>query len=268
MKNKRNYYRLLHVQFDAPAAVIKSSYRSMMQKMRMHPDLGGDEEYAKLLNEALSVLLDEDKRAEYNQLQKEKLHGQRRSYDSTDSEKSKRANIKRTQKKAKEFVDKDNCVFCGSAIIVDSVNAYESTLVNNYGCAVCSAPTQRVELYLSEEGNEIRGLPRVDYDLSIKVQFQPSKTALATAKNGNCYHPSTTNIVQMEMQDFSVRGASLLSSVELLADQRILILSDEVNAVAEVKHSHQEDFGNWIIGVQFLTLRLDVPKGEILSSRC
>ena len=52
MKNKRNYYRVLHVQPDAPKEIIRSSYRTMMQKLRMHPDLGGDDWNASLINEA------------------------------------------------------------------------------------------------------------------------------------------------------------------------------------------------------------------------
>ena len=66
MDNRRNYYRILHVQFDAPPAVIKASYRTIMQKLRAHPDLGGDEWNASLINEARNVLLDPALRADYD----------------------------------------------------------------------------------------------------------------------------------------------------------------------------------------------------------
>jgi len=66
MKNRRNYYRLLHVQPDAPLAIIQSSYRALMLKLRQHPDLGGDHETAALLNEAHAVLTDSAKRAAYD----------------------------------------------------------------------------------------------------------------------------------------------------------------------------------------------------------
>jgi hypothetical protein len=39
-QNRRNYYRILHVQPDAPMEVIRASYRTLMQKLRFHPDLG------------------------------------------------------------------------------------------------------------------------------------------------------------------------------------------------------------------------------------
>ena len=66
MENRRNYYRILHIQPDAPVAIIKASYRTQMQKLRMHPDLGGDEWNASLLNEAYQVLSDPGRRRTYD----------------------------------------------------------------------------------------------------------------------------------------------------------------------------------------------------------
>ena len=54
--NHRNYYRLLHVQQDAPPEVLRASYRTLMQTLKNHPDLGGDEWKATLINEAHAVL--------------------------------------------------------------------------------------------------------------------------------------------------------------------------------------------------------------------
>ncbi len=66
MKNRRNYYRILHVQADAPVAVIKASYRTQMQKLKLHPDLGGDDWNAAVLNEAYAILSNTKKRAAYD----------------------------------------------------------------------------------------------------------------------------------------------------------------------------------------------------------
>jgi len=66
MRNPPNYYRILHVQPDAPDAVIKSTHRTLMQRMKMHPDLGGDHAQAVLINEAFAVLSDPAKRAAYD----------------------------------------------------------------------------------------------------------------------------------------------------------------------------------------------------------
>ena len=65
-KNRRNYYRVLHVQPDAPIEVIKASYRALMGPLRHHPDLGGDHETAALINEAYAVLTDAERRRTYD----------------------------------------------------------------------------------------------------------------------------------------------------------------------------------------------------------
>lgn len=67
MKNRRNYYRVLHVQPDAPLEIIKSSYRTLLFKLKKHPDLGGDHWESTLLNEAKEVLIDPRKRSKYDQ---------------------------------------------------------------------------------------------------------------------------------------------------------------------------------------------------------
>lgn len=68
MKNKRNYYRILHVQPDAPREIIQSSYRTLMQKLKAHPDLGGEEWNATVINEAYQVLMDTERRADYDRM--------------------------------------------------------------------------------------------------------------------------------------------------------------------------------------------------------
>jgi len=64
--NRRNYYRLLQVQPDAAPDVIRASYRAIMQKLRVHPDLGGEQWNAMLVNEAYAVLSDPQRRARYD----------------------------------------------------------------------------------------------------------------------------------------------------------------------------------------------------------
>ena len=68
VKNKRNYYRILHVQPDAPTAIIRASYRTLMQKLKQHPDLGGENWNASIINEAHNVLTDAEKRRAYDRI--------------------------------------------------------------------------------------------------------------------------------------------------------------------------------------------------------
>ena len=65
-KNKRNYYRVLFVQPDAPMEIIQASYRTIMQKLKAHPDLGGDTWNAAVINEAYQTLIDHNKRVRYD----------------------------------------------------------------------------------------------------------------------------------------------------------------------------------------------------------
>ena len=66
MKTRRNYYRLLRVQPDASLEIIKHSYRTLMQTLQHHPDLGGDEWEARHINMAYATLRDPVKRAHYD----------------------------------------------------------------------------------------------------------------------------------------------------------------------------------------------------------
>ncbi len=66
MKNRRNYYRILQVQPDAPPEIIRASYRTMMRELKRHPDLGGLAWEASVINEAYETLSDPDRRSAYD----------------------------------------------------------------------------------------------------------------------------------------------------------------------------------------------------------
>lgn len=63
---RRNYYRTLNVQPDASLDIIKSNYRTLLQKLRLHPDLGGKNWNAIVINEAYDTLRNPNKRAAYD----------------------------------------------------------------------------------------------------------------------------------------------------------------------------------------------------------
>lgn len=70
LDNRRNLYRVLHVQPEAPQAVIQASYRTLMQRLRMHPDLGGGHAEAALVNAAWDILGHPERRADYDRQQR------------------------------------------------------------------------------------------------------------------------------------------------------------------------------------------------------
>jgi DnaJ-class molecular chaperone len=61
-----DYYEVLQVHPRASQDMVKKAYRTLMGEMGAHPDLGGDEERAKLINEAYTVLGDADLRGAYD----------------------------------------------------------------------------------------------------------------------------------------------------------------------------------------------------------
>ena len=62
----KNYYDVLGVKRDAKADEIKKAFRKLAAKY--HPDAGGDEVKFKEVSEAYTVLSDEQKRREYDQM--------------------------------------------------------------------------------------------------------------------------------------------------------------------------------------------------------
>lgn len=66
MIERRNFYRILHVQPDAPMPVISESYRVLMQKIKKQPVLDSPDWNVSLLNIAFNTLRDPRKRAMYD----------------------------------------------------------------------------------------------------------------------------------------------------------------------------------------------------------
>src|ERR1017187_1366997 len=65
MNNKKDYYKILGIERNASEEEIKSAYKELIKKY--HPDKeGGDEEKAKEVNVAYEVLIDKDKRNNYD----------------------------------------------------------------------------------------------------------------------------------------------------------------------------------------------------------
>lgn len=62
----RTYYDILRVSPDAETEVIDAAFRTLMSKLKKHPDLGGDAEEAKLINEAREVLSNPERRSHYD----------------------------------------------------------------------------------------------------------------------------------------------------------------------------------------------------------
>ena len=67
MSKQKNYYEILEVNSSANGEVIHAAYRALMSTMKKHPDLGGDTDEAKIINEAYDTLRDASKRSYYDE---------------------------------------------------------------------------------------------------------------------------------------------------------------------------------------------------------
>ena len=137
MKNKRNYYRILHVQPDAPEAIIKSSYRTLMQQLRQHPDLGGDHWNAALINEAYAVISNPRKRVEYDRTL---LQANPASTVNVQREKTSTTSVSpRNQSRQHQSAVQDTCTFCGTA------HRYGRNPHQDAACSECASPLKGIE---------------------------------------------------------------------------------------------------------------------------
>jgi hypothetical protein len=66
MTHGRTHYDVLGITPKAPQEIVGAVYRAWMQALRIHPDLGGDEETAKAINAAYETLKDPERRAAYD----------------------------------------------------------------------------------------------------------------------------------------------------------------------------------------------------------
>lgn len=60
------YYDILGITPQAPQEIVRAVYRAWMQALKIHPDLGGDEDFAKKINLAYETLGDPERRVAYD----------------------------------------------------------------------------------------------------------------------------------------------------------------------------------------------------------
>ena len=242
MKNRRNYYRILHVQPDAHGEIIKASYRTLMQKLKQHPDLGGDSWNASILNEAYTTLTNPEKRAAYD---RQFLHKSRTTRIQPGNQKQGREKQKQHKSANTRHYRKDNsaCPFCGTAKPV------RFRYSNSGNCNHCYSPLQSV-VRLRLAGKSRRALQRTSRHATIRYFTAPGEM---TGK------PGTT-------RDLSPHGMQFSGSSRLENNQVIRIVSAVLTAVARVTYCHQCNLRKeYTVGVEFLTLRFHERTGTFIS---
>jgi hypothetical protein len=236
MKNRRNYYRILHIQQDAPAAIIKASYRTQMQKLRMHPDLGGDEWNAAVLNEAYQVLSDPQRRKTYDAALKSGLDRQRSGSGAARQRTS-------GTRGAQNVRDRSCCAFCGTARSPSSLSC------GPQDCPGCNGPTETVRILRNANGSD-RSIERMTQHASLVVYTHPECHGLMA-----------------RLRDLSPAGMQMMLDEPLAEGLLVRIHSVPVTAIARIRFCNRDSTGyHFIAGVEFLTVRFSTRSGTFLST--
>ena len=255
MRNRRNYYRILHVQPDAPAAIVKASYRTLMQKLKAHPDLGGDIANAQLLNEAYAVISNPDKRTHYDN----EFHlKSRRKETEKPAHRETRPKVKPQDQKASKKLPvmrrraSLRCKFCNTSqpsVNTQAVNAIP--LHSPAQCINCSSPLSCVEP-LNLNASCKRTISRIEREGAIEFFTQWPQ---ATAHRGI-------------ITDISPNGLGFKSSTRLKYNTTIKVNSRLLHAVIRVVN-HRQISGTptkrYQFGAEFLAVEFPVQQGNFFS---
>lgn len=233
MNTRRDYYKILQVHADAAPEIIKVSYRTLMQKMKLHPDLGGDQAEAALINEAYAVLSNPSTRAQYD-----KLLGLARQPIQT-----KAANVKAREQSIPAGKEKVVCLFCKQANIIGK----QATLEELH-CFTCRSPLRFIDFDPHWVGHRAARSTRNNLAIEFKVNHAAGKVL--------------TGLVE----DLSPTGMRFSSQYPLRMGNIIKIDNAELSAVASVMRCENNQ-NKCVTAVKFLSLKIHKSRGTFISHR-
>lgn len=231
LANRRNYYRLLYVQHDAPTEIIRASYRTMMQKLKWHPDLGGEVETAILLNKANATLIDPQKRVEYDK----KMRATKNS-------------IYVYRSAHQGYTGPAYCPFCQVRAPGETLQGYAVT-----DCRVCESPLLPVTK-ISQQGKSKRAVKRtlVRGQVHFLSRWPQSKVQIG------------------EVQNLSPMGIKFLYDHKLPLNSLIKIDSQGLRSIGRVVSCiclvDQQLIG-YSISAEFITFSFEKSGGAFFSER-
>lgn len=244
MNNRRNYYRLLHVQPEAPDEIIKASYRSLMTKLRMHPDLGGDHDQAVLINQAYAVLSDPHKRRKYDEsLKAQGAPAFKKPSHETPPSQANRASQgnSNTYQYAKNTnqAGQKGCLFCG----------YNHNLPTTKYCNCCSSPQ----------------FP-LPYGLNKKKEMLGRRTSPRINKAGNLtFFPSWPHTgYSAHLRDLSTSGLSMITAYKAVVGQSLKIESPFFKGIVRVV-TVRPNANHFSVHVAFLTAEFVTKAGVFVA---
>ena len=243
VRNSTDYYELLHLQPDAPDALIKASYRTLMQKLKMHPDLGGDADAASLLNEAYDTLGNPTARAKYDSSRTassrpaENAQTQHAYSKPSPAAAPKRVMWRKTDSKAAA-----QCLFCST---LHSFHTYPPRSAACSGCSSPLAPAETRGLLVDER----RALERLHIERYIEYRSLPG-----------------TSMRRANTSDLSLRGLKFSAADDLISNQLIQISSQFCHALGRIAHVANSNVSQHEFGIEFVTLCFPNATGSLVST--
>ena len=232
----RTFYDVLHVSRDAPVEIIRSSYRTLMQRLKKHPDLGGDAATAALINEAYAVLTKAERRAEYDAL----LNAAPQVGGHPENQPS------RTPDRLSDPFRE--CVFCKTP------HNRRRDIDVDANCVVCASPLCPAENPRLESIGK-RTISRISKRQGIMFYT---------------HWPQSQGFVGCS-EDVSLSGMRFLTNENLGEGQYIKIVSGVIEAIGDVIHCSKikSRGGSYrrMVGVSFVTVRFVRSVGAFVSDR-
>ena len=240
-EERRNLYRILHVQPEAPLEVIRASYRTLMSTLRSHPDLGGDPEAAARINAAYAVLTDPERRRAYD-----------RSLSATPA----------PDKPAKAGPAARAAASAALPVAASDPAAW----LADRACPMCRHPLP-VALHLDTRcpgcDSPLFRRPAVDRGELFGRRRSPRN---ARAMPATLRLPGRPGDQAARLRDLSLSGLCVLSPVPAAERSALRVMTATFDAVAVVVGCRRQSDG-WLLHGELLTLQLLRSQGVFVSAK-
>jgi len=234
-EERRNLYRILHVQPEAPLEVIRASYRTLMSTLRAHPDLGGDPEAAARINAAYAILTDPERRRAYDR--------------SLKAGGARPAAAPAAPAAAAPLAAHDPATWLADRACPYCRRPLPAAVHMDTRCAGCDSPLFRRPAFDRGELFGRRRSPRNARPMGATLRLPG--------------HPGDH---AARLRDLSLGGLSLWSPVPAPARSAMRVMTAGFDGVAVVVSCQRQDDG-WLLHGELLTLQLLRSQGVFVSAK-
>jgi DnaJ domain/PilZ domain len=237
----KDYYAVLHVQPGAPVEIIRASYRTLMQQLKAHPDLGGDAGTAAEINEAYAVLKDATKRAAYDAERAGSTTGHGNGHAAAEPRADGAGQSKTGAPGAAFGTDASSCTFCRLPHAPKERSAER--------CSRCGSPLVRALPAIEMSDRTQRALHRVNKDEPLRF-FKDWQE-----------HAGHVGV----LLDLSLTGLRFAAPEFLAVGQIVRIECALFSAVARVARCERGRELLFQVGAEFVTVLFHRQRGSLVS---